>query len=777
MRRRKKGSSLIFVIIIFMFVLTVSAGILSMVSGNYKARAVESNRVENLYGAESGLDIAYNIIAKTVDNANIDSFKKVEQFKSDVEGISYNDYKDNYKEKGDYINKAKGYMYALKADIDYQNNIGHNDSKIKDDNEKIDLLINNVFQYYFKQYIDDDESLISNILYNVDNGKNIDINNSSKGKYKDLNDKDNELQLDYNGASIRFNTDSLEKTDDNDIKLKWDSSEDKEVILGNLVEEYHYVYDEKTKKDKLEINKADFDPDHYVYQEKITTTIDLISSFKVNSSVGDNNREIEVKYILTIPNYKDVVFENSIESGVNELPGITVAGSLNVNKSSLDVYGDIMVEGNNSSEIASIGNKYNNGITIHNEESTSDTPNIIKFHNNVFSRNTFNVSDNVYVDIGKSLYAKNIYVNSSNNNKGTYLGISGSDSKVILNNDLEMKAHNAAVDIRSFYGINDINLDNTGKGEQGQNSSSIIINNIDGQRNSFLTIEEEAYIRGVAHINIDGDKGYQTGESVAVKGNYNAYSVPLNPDNKFTFKSPLQLLDGSFQDKVNHFYDYWSNGSKENSATAKAGIDNGGVIFNSIDEVNSIGDIVYSDGSNTKVKKGSPIEDTEITTEKDDFGKNMYNLNVVNKTDKEYNKTNVNNTGDSIIGIVNKNAEEKIYKEKGLIFKQGDTIIDSSSDEKNFKGIYVVNGDLDINTECEIEGNLIVLGNLNINNGSKLTLKYNSELTKSIQNKNLRDINSIFIAYGKDIDLGNESQKIQSNSTRFIKDNIWKILK
>ena len=46
--KKRKGSSLIFVVIIFMFVLTVSVSMLSMVTNNFKARAIESKRVENI---------------------------------------------------------------------------------------------------------------------------------------------------------------------------------------------------------------------------------------------------------------------------------------------------------------------------------------------------------------------------------------------------------------------------------------------------------------------------------------------------------------------------------------------------------------------------------------------------------------------------------------------------------------------------------------------------------------------------------------------------------
>ena len=49
MKRKKQGASLILLVIVFMFISTVSLAMLSMVASNYKGRVVESKRVENLY--------------------------------------------------------------------------------------------------------------------------------------------------------------------------------------------------------------------------------------------------------------------------------------------------------------------------------------------------------------------------------------------------------------------------------------------------------------------------------------------------------------------------------------------------------------------------------------------------------------------------------------------------------------------------------------------------------------------------------------------------------
>lgn len=345
---------------------------------------------------------------------------------------------------------------------------------------------------------------------------------------------------------------------------------------------------------------------NYTYYEK-STVIDLISEYEVDSNIGKNKRKIEAKYILTVPDYDDVSFKNSSESGSRELPGLTVGGNLMVSNSQLDVYGDIMVEGK-SSDTNTLANKYSNGIIINNENSTDSNPKVINFYNNVFCRKTFDIKDNVAVNVNKNLYAQNIYVNTTDYNKRSYLGINEDNSKVVLNNDLEINANNTDVYIKDFYGINEKTLENTDTvDDKAQKSSSIIINNQFG--NSWLTVENNAYINGVAHIKTE--QGYQTGESVAVKGNYQAYSIPLDIGDKFMYDKPLQLLKedpNNPNNKRDHFYKYWSNNSENDVDNAKNDIDIGGVIFNKIDNVHSIGSIVYGerelDSSITKkVKK------------------------------------------------------------------------------------------------------------------------------------------------------------------------------
>lgn len=762
LNRKRKGSSLIFTVIIFMFVMIVSGAMLSMVGSNYVERVVEGKRLQNLYGAESGLDTAYNVVIKTIDNANQVAYKEVEDFKNDVKDMDYID----YTRETDIKKKA---LYALYADLNYLKlQSDENTDKIEEDNKLIEELINYVFRNKFKDYIND------NIEDNVQ-GK--------KGEYW-LSVNGNETtkqQVEYNGADIKFYNNSNFTKLDNDIEWKEIETDSRKVIETTGTPKRRlvvkYSFDENGEIFIEENNK--YTLENLSYNEKENAEIGLESIFKENNSskkVGNNERNLRVIYTLTVPNYYEVTFKNSIVTNTKDIPGITVGGNLIVEDSDLNVYGDILVEGNSSERKSATDSlsKYTKGIFIDNSDNIDINQNKkINFYNNVFCRETINIEDNATVNVNRNVYAKNIYVNSKNTNdaRSVFNVNADENSKLVLDNDFELNADQAYVNIRNFYGINDLN-DDSNKSANTKKSSSIIVNN--QNTNSVLTINNNAYIRGVAHINTEN--GYKTGESVAVKGNYNAYSIPIDDDDTFIYDDPLQLLDGDITKKAEHFFKYWGEADNNtNISAAKDGIKNGGIIFNNINNVYSIGAIVYKDqNGNTFVKKPNDSETSDIirktiTEEKKEFAKNVDNLNVGNqKSDKNYDEGSIN-----IESIFNENRPENIDKTE-FKFINGDHSIGAETEEIKKECVLIVTGDLTIHGKVDIEGDIIVLGNLNIENGD-VNIRYNKSLTKDIQNRNLSNFYSIFGAeYGGNNLNTTTSENTESNASEFIT-KLWKI--
>lgn len=233
-RRKRKGSSFIFVIIMFMFVITVSTAMLSMVSGNYASRVSESKRIENLYGAESGLDIAYNIAAKTIEEANqyaTDCTKnfqeKVEMLEKeskwtdtdsnviiDIDGISTTFFSNDIKN-----------LYSLYSHIDYLKALQEDkSSEINLYNEYIDEFLNYIFKDRFKNYINNNlkTNIVGETINNIQNGK---INDEYVSYGKDV-----EIVID--------------KVKD-DGTLNWDDLDSKNISKDNLVVKYKYNDDGK----------------------------------------------------------------------------------------------------------------------------------------------------------------------------------------------------------------------------------------------------------------------------------------------------------------------------------------------------------------------------------------------------------------------------------------------------------------------------------------------------------------------------------------------------
>lgn len=77
--RKKKGSTFIIVVFVTAIIFTTATTMIAVVTNDYKMRINESNKVENLYEADSGLDAVYSVISKDCDAAALYATNKVKQ--------------------------------------------------------------------------------------------------------------------------------------------------------------------------------------------------------------------------------------------------------------------------------------------------------------------------------------------------------------------------------------------------------------------------------------------------------------------------------------------------------------------------------------------------------------------------------------------------------------------------------------------------------------------------------------------------------------------------
>lgn len=798
MRRKREGVSLIYVIIIFMFVSMVSAAMLSMVSANYRGRVAENKRIENLYGADSGIDVAYNIIGKTFDAASMYGYYcRKELFDKDEDSNST--YNKKYKSVQDDIELLKVDIETLENEISVLNNsespnkneikkknndIAKKNELIQEDNEILNSLLNEEFKIAFANFIKATENVGDG---NYVNGKLKDC--LTNGKYFDkvsLIGSYDEVFIDY-------------PTSANGLKPDLSQSKIEPIEIGK---------EPKVTKEGHHEN-VNIDICKYKY------TISVISNFESNTNVaiGTNTRTIQANYTLTVPNYDDVFFGkgSTIHNKYLALEGrgLTVGGNMNVeNVDTLNVDGNIFVNGQvdpnnpvNDDTANRTYQKYYGGISLNKASN-------VEFAGDVITRNTFNVQDHVNATINGNLYASNAYLGKiaagdsgfSENSTFNISNNNGNGGKVILDNDLTMKANNSNITMNDFYGINDKNIiykgNNLGTADKVKSSSSIIINKPkDVTYNSTIKINNLAYIMGTAHIATENN--YQTAESGAVKGNYEAYSVPLlDRSEEFDYDKPLYLLkENDVFKKAEHFKNYWDN---------KGNGDNGGIIWPNKEDIHSIGSIVYQDKSilPPNYTQSLELEGGDVYKKRIDFATNVYKFGQQAKME-DYNNNiqiefsslmNFTSLSNGYIGneenekaIFEPNINETIVikgkEPKGYKLPDGKIQKEISCTDGVLNAVIATNGDVIIDGDVTFNGAIVCNGNLDISNSSHVNINYDSEIVDRIQYNNEELFKNVFggnIIYNDNSNSSNEfKQDITTNYDlkKFLKTEFWKINK
>ena len=823
MGRKKAGASLIFVVIIFMFVSTVSIAMLPMVTGNYKARVIESKRVENLYSSESGLDITYNIIGKSFDAATKYGYYSVKELQSE-NGNKNSPNNEKYINLKLDISLLEKDIEKLRADIE---NLNSSDDKEK--SKKIAEKVNEISKK--NKLIDEDDEIIDILL-------NEEFKRAFNNFIKESTDKGsneyipNKLSISIKNGKYVYKVEGINSKDLKEAKVKYSENANKPNISSEITK------NEKESEKSVEIKEENGhykNVEVYISGEQVYTikAISEFESLENTNVIGTNTRKVQGTWTMLVPDYKDIFFENSTENMHEyvslEDRGITVGGNMNVEGiEEFNVNSNIFVQGNESEISNRVYDKYKGGITLNNIRNT------INFNEDVITRGTFNIQSNVAkennpVTIDGDLYARNIYAGSINPYELTNNAYLKIKEDLVIDNDLTVKATDTHINIKNFYGINDknINNDKSNPNEKIRTSSSIIINGYteENKKESSVNITDSAYIMGTAYINTEN--GYQTGESAAVKGNYVAYSVPLDESDKFILDGSLQLLDESnVFEKAKHFFNYW----KDKKHTIKNGgiflpegktYSVGAVVYKYVDSENSevveIQDSTYNpsdksikDEINSKkisyASKVYKLNNQEITdeSEKDELlrsydllGKDSIEVrdimnipNNLNESDNKYKYSITDQAGKSEKAIFNENSEFEIEIKKDLSATSDKIEIDSDSRKITIKvnkngilnAVIATNGDITIDGDITINGNIIINGDFNIKGGGTVNINHDKEVIERIQAENTELFYDTFGSTAKENSNSN-SNKIeeildtQYDLNKFLNNKLWKIIK
>ena len=105
-RKVKKGSSLLYVVIISAVLITLGTAIISLTVVDYKMRIGEETKIKNLYGSESGIEEAYGKVSNLMDKAIEEGKKKVKEYENTLSATIEKEREkvlEDSKNKSDYI--------------------------------------------------------------------------------------------------------------------------------------------------------------------------------------------------------------------------------------------------------------------------------------------------------------------------------------------------------------------------------------------------------------------------------------------------------------------------------------------------------------------------------------------------------------------------------------------------------------------------------------------------------------------------------------------------
>lgn len=701
-KNKKKGSTFVIVIVLMSIIFTLGSAILAVTISDYKIRISESKKLQNLYLADSGLDIVENIISKSTQQI-----------------IKYADMK-----------VKKEILNITNENSNYENIIDDNSENIELDSD----YINNKFKEIFIDFIDRDKNGIPLFQYLISNKKYI----------KNIEDGGNIIYEDY--------------TYENEDKQF-------EITIADGTEGYNKIQEEVNGKKQIK-----------------AIEIKVLSTFRDTKSELKNEKTISTKFKIKVPEYNTKVSVVDILN-IYDKKAITIDGNLEATEGgNLDIEGDIWVKGNtenfkNDSEF--IFEKYKGGIEIENSN--------LNLTGNIYTGESLTLRNSSESKIEGNLYAKNLYLGkeidgdySSNKNTITIT------RDVIVNNDLALNDKNSIISINgNFYGIND-QTEGMNTPEKALNSSSIIVNE---STNSKINIKGTSYIMGVAYLDATDLKGnkYETGESVAIKGNYLAYNdvKEIDEDTILKYYGPLQLIEfeesngkSSISQKSDYIYDYYSN--EDNKDKFKNGVV-------TLDSVKSVGVSVDKSGNIQNRNLKDTSESLLYTPKEVEDKQKEFILNVLAMGD--YTQTNNLNYYDKVKNSVAsqikygelerlniekyiKEDQEENDKEICIIAKKGDVTLTG-----NKEGLVIVDGDITIEGDFNFSGAIIATGDITFKGSKDRSIEYDANVIKDIlaDNQELKEIFKSNNSTSSEIIVSSNSEIY--NKENFLETLSWKIEK
>lgn len=712
--KNNKGSTLLMVMVVISVLSMLGTALISLSVVNYKSKIVERNKKRAFYLAEAGLEEAYARVGKVVEEA-------IKEGKDQVK------------------NKLRDYKLS-KSFIEHERNaekdlISHRDSVFIEGidgegeivKEKLDILVNEWFKYYYAKYIN--EHMEAEL-----NGYTTEIVEST---------------MDNNSATISANKTSDYVVIDTcpdvtlDINNNPNSYINRDKYVVELNSEFTHEGIQKEVQATLTINIPEYNGAYYVKNEivEIKDNILWTRAITTDESLKINGEDVTINgHIYT--GHGETTNKNHSNAG-GLIVGDSSKGILNMNG---NVYSrDYVLTKANNSEINIKGNVYTN--------------NLVSQGNN----NKITLKDGILVtkdDI--ELNGEKSHINID----GSYYGFSDGSGSTISHSGSSSIVINSA-DIGDAHG------------------STLTISGVNSVEAKNIYAENGVFIRGTAYIKnlIDPDNNtvdYQTGESVSVKGNYLAYTRELDySDDKktvrdyvnrninegsleFKFLKPLVLIHSNTGTNLTAIdKSYYFKYSQEDNHT---GIKTDGITIN---EVKYNTGAVIENSSTIKVGLPGNAFDTLFGKILEDYKANINRLGETTDTNTKLDITQRLNSNYSEIDTVQGNEIILVNKDdsKDINIKGDGTKITIKGFGSNkeimgtdIKGIIVTKGEVTIDGKVNYSGTIISEKDITIKGHGLKTITYDKKyvLRKIWQDS---DLSKVFIYDKSDIKELEESDK------------------
>ncbi|MBF8982642.1 pilus assembly PilX N-terminal domain-containing protein [Lutibacter sp. B2] len=521
--------------------------------------------------------------------------------------------------------------------------------------------------------------------------------------------------------------------------------------------EYNYLIDILAANNYQFRNIVTINEDDITKFSESSNTFDIIVHSQ-NSSSDDIKKQISKKFSIKIPKYNPTTDETVDESyykpvyvsrDTKYLYNLDMIEASGFTDNAVTAKGDIILEEGAKVTIHD-GHVYAKGNIIE-KESTEEKKGNLTVNGNTMTQKDI-LTDGAYtsMNFNGDVYCKTLKISENSSHSSLQVGTKADNInqkfRVFTEDDLELNGDNSSIEIYgSYYGFTDGSLETTDSDDE---SSAIVINSKDIGKGSTLTITGEEssnneftdgiIIGGTAYLNFT-NKPYQTGESVAIHGNYLGYTKGILNLNNEIFS--IDKYNYAFKDYNFSEYNYVdAKGNKINidladtyndSKTTLYAKDKGRILGklsetkpftiqtggkNGIDLGTDT--IIYATGAYiTKDKmKADKIAYGDYGTLKYDL-KNEYDTKTTDKDisySSEFIKDEATiNKEDNAICYINNN-DVAIVGENGSAPKGISNVyrVGSNFNSNNIKGIIITDGNVYISGEVTFRGIIAAKGNI-----------------------------------------------------------------